>query len=101
MGRPPALVDPVYAALPYCMRVRYRAVQSLGGCCARCGNDDMRVLDIDHVHGGGARERELGKYRVFKRVIDGCPGYQVLCANCHRIKTLEAGDHRPRRLDKS
>ena len=43
--------------------------------CARCGFDDYRVLEIDHIipkiKGGSNTQNNL----------------QILCANCHTIKT--------------
>ena len=69
------------------------------GRCARCHIDDIRLLELDHIHGGngeGNRDRiaRTGAcrggapfYRALKAA--GWPaGFQVLCANCHRIKTL-------------
>lgn len=47
------------------------------GKCVRCGIDDPRILDFDHVipiAWGGTREP--------------CNG-QLLCCNCHRIKSRE------------
>ena len=66
------------------------------GRCARCGQDDIRVLELDHVNGNGNGDRiartggcrgGVPFYRALKAA--GWPdGFQVLCANCHRIKTL-------------
>lgn len=68
--------------------MREQALQALGGRCARCALDDVRVLQIDHVNGGGGLEkRTIGDLGVQRRVIRGEPGYQALCANCHAIKT--------------
>lgn len=60
--------------------------------CEKCGNDDYRVLEFDHI------DREAKSFNVsdairkgyalekIKHEIEKC---QVLCANCHRIKTWE------------
>lgn len=62
--------------------------------CADCGNSDMRVLEFDHINGnktgnianlvgrvsGASLEEELAK----------C---EVVCANCHRIRTATRGEH--------
>ena len=66
------------------------------GRCARCGQDDIRVLELDHINGNGNADRIARAggcrggapfYRALKAA--GWPtGFQVLCANCHRIKTL-------------
>src|SRR5689334_24398966 len=72
--------------------IRHRAIAALGGMCVRCSYSDFRALQIDHVHGGGHRERQQKKgtsyfYHVLKNLKSG--RYQVLCANCNVIKRLE------------
>lgn len=37
-------------------RIRERAVRLLGGICAHCGCDGMRILEIHHKEGGGRPE---------------------------------------------
>jgi hypothetical protein len=71
---------------------RRDALQFLGGACVRCGFDDERALQIDHVNGGGKREIAAlasGSYGVLMRVLSGVSGYQLLCANCNWIKKHE------------
>lgn len=83
----------------YRRRKRAAALAVLGGCCSGCGIDDERLLDIDHIDGDGRIERlTLGSYAILGRVLSGSSGYQLLCANCHRIKTLEAGEHLAKQL---
>jgi hypothetical protein len=68
--------------------LRRAAVAYLGGYCARCGMTDYRVLQIDHVDGGGSEEyRRIGQHGVQRRILRGAAGYQLLCANCHMLKT--------------
>lgn len=58
--------------------------------CARCGYSDIRSLCIDHIKGGGNKERR-GHGR-FERILvkkNFPEGYQVLCANCNIIKKIE------------
>lgn len=79
--------------------LRQLAVDTLGGQCVVCGIEDVRCLEIDHIDGGGSEERaRLSKNAIHKRIIDGAPGYQLLCANHHSIKTYENGDHLKTRL---
>ena len=61
-----------------------------------CGFSDMRALTIDHIHGGGRKERQklrkIGAtfYRWLQ--VQGYPeGYQILCMNCQFIK-MKTGD---------
>lgn len=66
-----------------------------GGKCSHCGNDDLRVLEIDHVFGNG-KEMPLHKTDIMNLYLDNPylarKELQVLCRNCHRIKSLENGD---------
>lgn len=78
---------------------RPQVIKVLGGVCVMCGIDDERVLHIDHIHGGGHRER-TGKDRVsmFAKIINGerTHEFQLLCANCHQIKTYYPESGQPR-----
>lgn len=73
------------------IRNKYYEIKKELKCC-RCGNNDFRVLEFDHkdrlqkdfcIGFGMARGYSLEK---LKKEIEKC---QVLCANCHRIKTWE------------
>lgn len=62
--------------------------------CAECGNSDYRVLEFDHIDRstkefciGAGMKMGYSLDRIQKE-IEKC---QVLCANCHRIKTFEEG----------
>lgn len=62
----------------------------LGGKCLACGNGDPRVLDIDHID---ATKKKKSKHRAYPTPIrltlwaKEMDNIQLLCANCHRIKT--------------
>jgi hypothetical protein len=73
-------------------KLRAEALASLGGACVRCGIDDLRVLHIDHIHGGGRVEkRKIGDSAIHRKILAGDTApYQILCANCHNIKTWHA-----------
>lgn len=73
----------------YAQRLRVAAVNKLGGCCAHCGITDLRVLQIDHVYGGGTAERKImsSRWNHLAKVLDDTDNrYQLLCANCNWIK---------------
>ena len=57
-------------------RRRIRGLDRLGGICAVCGFVPVHVgqLDIDHIDGN---HKNNNPYNL-----------QVLCANCHRLKTI-------------
>ena len=72
-------------------------IQFLGGKCCKCGYDtDIRALQLDHINGDGYKYRKLyGKeVRYHAKNLDACKEIlQVLCANCHAIKSIENRDH--------
>ena len=66
----------------------------LGGKCIKCGNNDYRVLQIDHINSDGYKERKTtghnNSYYVVKAILNGeKKKYQLLCANCNWIKRWE------------
>jgi hypothetical protein len=87
------------------LKVNYRmlAVMMLGTACVQCGYfDDIRALELDHIFDDGKIERSAFSPRVIQKMI--CDAfkyrahdaireiryrYQVLCGNCHNIKTYE------------
>lgn len=81
------------------IRYRNEAFVKLGNKCCRCGFEDERALQIDHVNGRGNHEvRNLSRNAYFKRVIADTEGrYQLLCANCNWIKRAERNESKPRR----
>lgn len=83
--------------------LRQRAVDAMGGRCVRCGFDDYRALQFDHIHGGGIRELGGNGYKGsapepskrMKAIIAGeRPDLQLLCANCNWIKKSENNEVR-------
>lgn len=84
-------------------KLRGQAINALGGCCKKCGFDDFRVLEFDHIVPVRWRTNNLvrmnGQHntneinRMIREGEDPRSVYQVLCANCHRIKTLENRAH--------
>lgn len=76
----------------YRFQVKLEAFEHYGNAeCAKCGCDNLDILEIDHVGGGGGKHRrelnmEGGGYQFYlwlKR--EGYPkGFQVLCPSCNR-----------------
>lgn len=60
-----------------------------GGKCSCCGNPNHRVLQLDHVHNDGAKHRRevVGTMVKWAYLNNFPPTLQLLCANCHHIKT--------------
>lgn len=66
-------------------------IESLGGKCVKCGFDDVRALDIDHIDPGGKIKPKTGYTwgRRFKDWAANNGNLRLLCANCHRLHTWE------------
>lgn len=79
----------------YNVKYREDVIKKLGVRCKKCGFDDIRALQIDHVNNDGFKERgaEKGVGNPYKIILgkigEGSKNYQVLCANCNWIKRLE------------
>lgn len=67
--------------------------------CALCGyNSHPAALHLDHrepstKRNRGKASRALEVSWSWKRIQDELAKCQVLCANCHAVKTHDAGDH--------
>ena len=67
----------------------------LGDKCVKCGFNDKRALQFDHINGGGLKDRIRFKaaQTMYKFYINNpelarkC--LQILCANCNTIKIKE------------
>lgn len=65
-----------------------------------CDVTDIRVLDLDHINGGGNKERisatgvRAGGIRFYRHLKEqGWPvGFRVLCKNCNWLAWLEKKD---------
>lgn len=85
-------------ARDYGQRMRAKLIEEYGGKCNCCGEARYEFLALDHVNGGGTRERYIGKHgrwtssmkpiaMIVKR--EGYPKdgrYQILCHNCNMAK---------------
>ena len=75
---------------------REELIDLLGGAkCKHCKISDPRILEIDHVFGNG-KDMPLTKTQILDIYLDNPylakNELQILCRNCHRIKSLENGD---------
>lgn len=66
---------------------RQEAIAHYGGVCACCGEDRYEFLAIDHINGGGAKERKNtgsgARFLSILRKMHYPPGYRILCHNCN------------------
>lgn len=65
---------------------RKRVLQKYGNKCACCGETNWEFLIIDHIKGGGSKERRETHLDIYIK-LDPVPPmldiYRVLCANCN------------------
>ena len=81
-------------------KVRKEVLSFLGNKCVKCGIDDFRVLQIDHINGNGYQERKqfgqsggASTVRYYRHIMEvNGEGYQLLCANCNWIKRYEQSE---------
>jgi len=60
-------------------------------CCQHCGKNDIDILCMDHINGGGTRHAQEisgGSAYLYKWIKENQypSGFQILCCNCNRIK---------------
>lgn len=81
----------------YLHKCKIGALIVLGGQCVKCGYvGNIDALQIDHIKpiGGEAKRRKgasssYNQTAFYRSIIDGLrENLQVLCANCHAIKTV-------------
>jgi hypothetical protein len=77
-------------------KLKEEVIELLGGKCCQCGEFDIRCLQIDHIHGGGGKERKsLSVWKYYKKVLKSVKNnggeYQCLCANCNFKKRNDKG----------
>lgn len=68
---------------------RWELIHILGGKCKKCGEENFKELEIDHIHNDGDLER-LYYTRMDERYISNHmrarQRLQILCKKCHDIK---------------
>ena len=84
------------------LKLRNQVLVMFGCKCAKCGNSDVRVLQLDHLH--GALEPRDAYMRsgstLYAALANGRKDpkdFQLLCANCNAIKKFEENEVRGRR----
>ena len=69
--------------------------------CVKCGyNSHPAALDFNHIHPEEKLFSIASSYRSLEETAKEIAKCEVLCANCHRIHSLE-NDHYTTRMDNS
>lgn len=90
MGKPKLFAQTAEARKTYGRKYRYgidarlKVIQLLGSKCSKCGFSDLRTLDIHHIT--NPKHDHTKAHMILKELEAGSKNYQLLCANCHRIK---------------
>lgn len=66
------------------MSAKDAAFSALGGRCRLCGEDETEFLTIDHVNGGGCKDRR-GRREIYLAVVRDLSfgEFRLLCRNCN------------------
>lgn len=78
--------------------LRLAVLDVLGNKCVKCGFADERALQLDHIEGGGNKQRKGPKFNNYRYYLDIVEGrislatLQLLCANCNWIKKVVNGE---------
>ena len=70
---------------------RESILDHFGRRCCRCGFDDVRALQVDHIDGGGTqhyRSLNWNRIRFTRDILTHPEKFQLLCANCNAIKRV-------------
>ncbi len=75
----------------YLFTLRGAVVNRLGGKCVRCGADDIRLLQVDHIDGNSSADRKLRRSPYIMKLlglsdVELREKYQLLCVNCNWLK---------------
>lgn len=75
------------------LKLYAKLFDALGTKCVRCGFSNPRALQIDHINGKTALEKEKRRgslHTIYRLSLDEIRArYQLLCANCNWIKRYE------------
>lgn len=82
-------------------RLLEKVLDQHGRKCNICGFDkDQRILQLDHVNGGGNQERrQIGTRGIRRNALESPEQYQILCPNCNWTKRFDRLEQNPRKSD--
>ena len=80
-------------------KLRIMLLQLLGNRCCKCGFEDVRALQFDHIKDDGYLDKQRLKHAnsiiayYYKNPEIAKQKLQILCANCNWIKRFEINKH--------
>lgn len=76
----------------YMLKLKRKALEKVGGVkCVNCGCDEIRALEINHVNGGGSKEKRAARlhgslfYRAIASGRRSTEGLDVRCRVCNAL----------------
>jgi hypothetical protein len=69
-------------------RTRYLLAYFASNPCVDCGETDPVVLEFDHLRDKEFNVSQRLEYRNWQKVLEEIEKCDVVCANCHRRRTL-------------
>jgi len=84
-------------------QLRDQVLEQYGKKCGICGFDkDLRILQLDHINGGGNQERRaIGVRGIRRKALKNPELYQLLCPNCNWTKRFDLGEQNQLKSDLS
>ena len=69
----------------YHINQRKKCIEYYGSKCACCGEDRYEFLAIDHINGGGRKQKQEGVTKITRWLVaNNFPeGFRILCHNCN------------------
>lgn len=90
----------------YNRKIKEKVFELLGNMCnnPQCpipkDKLDPRSLQLDHINGGGTKERQkITKHYwnyIYEKILNGSKDYQLLCAYCNWMKRFERNEFKKR-----
>lgn len=77
----------------YYKRLKRLTINTYGGECKCCGEDNIDFLSVHHIDGGGRKHRKIvgDKFYPWLKRNNFPDGYQILCFNCNWGSRLHNG----------
>lgn len=75
----------------YAWKLHKAAVLRLGNVCINCGEDNILVLQINHLNGNAEKENGIKFYEHILDNIRNTIDLDVRCANCNILYEYERG----------
>lgn len=82
-------------------KIKQKVIDLYGGQCSCCGETIIQFLTMDHIEGGGSRDRRKSKNHIdiwrsmvkeyHEDSINAKKKYRVLCFNCNCGRVLNNG----------